>query len=249
MICQYVNDMKRLLFFIFLISFISKSYGQFDSNIKFKPIPPLDVKVKPKKETPSLPDAPKLDLPKIVAPNIFKETNIFGTKPKPNNSFQIGLPENKFSMKPNNKFEHKLGDIYQAKMTRDLDKTLIREELKEDKSVLDRVDRYLGEYRTKSEFFVLKYRDYIQIDGDLINVYLNGTVLRSGLFLNSNLAELRIPLTLGLNSIELVVASTGTSGGNTAEIHFLDDGIKAVTTEYWNNLALGVKIKMIVVRE
>lgn len=241
--------MNKILFLILVICMASKSYGQIDSNIKFKPIPPLDVKVKPKKETQPLPDVPKLDLPKIVAPNIFKETNIFGTKPKPNNSFQIGLPENRFSMTPNNKFEHKLGDIYQAKMTKDLDKTLIREELKEDKSLLDRVDRYLGDYRTKSEFFVLKYRDYIQIDGDLINVYLNGKVLRSELFLNSNLAELRIPLTLGLNSIELVVASTGTSGGNTAEIHFLDDGNKAVTTEYWNNLALGVKIKMIVVRE
>jgi hypothetical protein len=246
---QYVNDMKRLLFFIFLISFISKSYGQFDSNIKFKPIPPLDVKVKPKKETPSLPDAPKLDLPKIVAPNIFKETNIFGTKPKPNNSFQIGLPENRFSMTPNNKFEHKLGDIYQAKMTKDLDKTLVREELKEDKSVLDRVDRYLGEYRTKSEFFVVKYRDYIAIDGDLINVYLNGKVLRSGLYLNSEFGEFRIPLVLGFNNIEFVVASTGTSGGNTAELHVLDDVNREITTEYWNNLALGVKIKMIVIRE
>ncbi len=242
--------MNKILFLILVICMASKSYGQFDSNIKFKPIPPQNTIVKPKKETlPPPSDIQKLNFPKIIAPNIFKETNIFGTKPKPNNSFQLGLPENRFSMTSNNKFEHKLGDVYQAKMTKDLDKTLIREELKEDKSVLDRVDRYLGEYRTKSEFFVLKYRDYIQIDGDLINVYLNGKVMRSGLYLSSDLAELRIPLALGLNSIELVVASTGTSGGNTAEIHFLDDGNKAVTTEYWNNLALGVKIKMIVVRE
>lgn len=241
--------MNKILFLILVICMASNSYGQFDSNVKFKPIPPLDVKVKPKKETPSLPDAPKLDLPKIVAPNIFKETNIFGTKPKPNNSFQIGLPENKFSMNPLNKFQHKLGDIYQAKMTKDLDKTLIREELKEDKSVLDRVDRYLGDYRTKSEFFVLKYRDFGLIDGDLINVYLNGKVLRSGLYLNSEFGEFRIPLALGFNNIEFVVATTGTSGGNTAELHVLDDVNREVTTEYWNNLALGVKIKMIVIRE
>ncbi|MBA4276422.1 hypothetical protein, partial [Flavobacterium sp.] len=206
--------------------------------------------VKPKKETlPPPSDIPKLNFPKIVTPNIFKETNIFGIKPKPNNSFSLGSTTSKFSMKPNNNFKHKLGDVYQAKMSKDLDKTLVREELKEDKSVLDRVDRYLGEYRTKSEFFTVKYRDYIQIDGDLINVYLNGKVLRSGLYLNYEFGEFRIPLALGLNQIELVVASTGTSGGNTAELHVLDDVNRDITTEYWNNLALGVKIKMIVIRE
>ena len=63
------------------------------------------------------------------------------------------------------------------------------------------------------------------------------------------LAEIRIPLSVGINNIELVVASTGTSGGNTAEIHFLDDKKSSITKEYWNNLALGVKIKTIVVRK
>jgi hypothetical protein len=41
-------------------------------------------------------------------------------------------------------------------MAKDLDKAMIREELKEDKSLLDRKDRYLGEYRTKSDFFAVK---------------------------------------------------------------------------------------------
>jgi len=242
--------MKQILFLIFIIGFASKSFGQFDSNIKFKPIPPKKNTVKPKEETlPPSSDFQKLNFPKIVAPNVFRETNIFGTKPKPNNSFEIGTPENQISMELKNKFKHKMGDVYQDKMTKDLDKTMIREELKEDKSLLDRVDRYLGEYRTKSDFFVLKYRDYIVIDGDLINVYHNGKLLRSGLYMNYDFGELRIPLVAGINNIELVVASTGTSGGNTAELHVLDDAYKNVTTEYWNNLALGVKIKMIVIRE
>jgi len=242
--------MKQLLLFVFLIVFIPKSFGQFDSNIKFKPIPPKKDVVKPKKETlPPSSNFQKLNLPKIIAPNVFKETNIFGTKPKPNNSFEIGTPENNFSMMQKNKFEHKLGDVYQDKMTKDLGKTMVREGLKEDKSQLNRTDRYLGEYRTKSEFFTVKYRDYIAIDGDLINVYLNSKLLVSGLYLEDRLGEFRIPLTLGLNNIEFVVASMGTSGGNTAELHVLDDVNRDITTEYWNNLALGVKIKMIVIRE
>jgi hypothetical protein len=241
--------MNRILFFIFILCISSKVFGQAEFNIKFRPIKPQTTTVKPKKNIPPPSNLPKLDLPKIVAPNVFKETNIFGTKPEVNNSFEIGTPENHFSMTPKNRFEHKLGDVYQDKMTKDLDKTMVNEGLKEDRSKLDRVDRYLGEYRTKSEYFALKYRDYIQIDGDLINVYLNGKLLRSGLYLNYEFEEFRIPLVVGFNDIELVVASQGTNGGNTAEIHFLDDVNRNITTEYWNNLALGVKVKTIVIRE
>ncbi|TRX25053.1 hypothetical protein FNW25_09750 [Flavobacterium franklandianum] len=243
--------MKRFLFFIIIIGLSSKAFGQIEFKPKFKAIKPQTTIAKPKKEKdiPPPTNFAKLDLPKIVAPNVLKETNIFGTKPKPDNSFEIGTPENHFSMTPKNKFEHKLGDVYQDKMTKDLSKTMIREGLKEDKSLLDRVDRYLGEYRTKSEYFTVKYRDYIVIDGDLINVYLNGKLLRSGLYLNSEFGEFRIPLNLGLNDIEFVVASMGTSGGNTAELHVLDDVNRAIDIAYWNNLALGVKIKMIVIRE
>lgn len=243
--------MKRFLFLLFIIGIGSQAFGQIEFKPQFKGIKPKANPVKPKKEKDNLPPSnfPKLELPKIVAPNVFKETNIFGTKPKPNNSFEIGTPDNHFSMILKNKFEHKLGDVYLDKMTKDLDKTLIREELKEDKSVLDRVDRYLGEYKTKSEFFIVKYRDYIAIDGDLINVYLNGKVLYSSLYLNYEFGEFKIPLALGFNNIEFVVASMGSSGGNTAELHVLDDSNKDVKTEYWNNLALGVKIKMIVIKE
>ena len=241
--------MKNFLFFIFMISITSNAFGQFDSNIKFKAIPPANTKPKTKKELPPPANLPKLDLPKIVAPNVFKETNIFGTKPKPKYSFEIGTPENHFSMTPNNKFEHKLGDVYQDKMEKDLSKTMIREGLKEDDSFLDRNDRYLGEFKTKSDHLILKYRDYIQIDGDLITIYVNDKLFRSQLYLYSQMSQIKIPLTEGFNKVELVVASQGTSGGNTAEIHAVDDVGKSVTDEYWNNLALGTKIKLIVIKE
>jgi hypothetical protein len=129
-------------------------------------------------------------------------------------------------------------------MTKDLHKTL-----HENDGPLDRNDRYLGDFKTKSNFLVVKYRDYIQIDGDLINVYLNNKLIQSELYLNYQLGEFKIPLTLGFNNIEFVVASQGTSGGNTAEIHVIDDAGKSITDEYWDNLALGTKIKLIVLKE
>ncbi|MBC7845196.1 MAG: hypothetical protein H7Y10_01735 [Flavobacterium sp.] len=243
--------MNRILFFIFILCISSNVFGQAEFNTKFRPIKPQTTTVKPKdkKDIPPPTNLPKLNIPKIVAPNVLKETNIFGTKPTPNNAFEIGTPENHFSMTPKNKFEHKLGDVYQEKMTKDLEKTMVREGLKEDLSSLDRRDRYLGDYKTKSEFLMVKYRDYIQIDGDLINVYLNDKLIQSQLYLYSQLDEFKIPLGMGINNIEFVVASQGTSGGNTAEIHVIDDKAKPMTNEYWNNLALGTRIKLLVIKE
>lgn len=243
--------MKHILFFILILGITSKAFGQAEFNTKFRAIKPQTTTVKPKekKDIPPPTNLPKLDIPKIVAPNVFKETNIYGTKPKPNNSFAIGLAENHFSMIGNNKFQHKLGDVYQSKMTKDLDKTMVREGLKEDNSSLDRANRFLGDYKTKSKFLVVKYRDYIQIDGDLINVYLNDRLIESQLYLYSQLDEFKIPLQMGINNVEFVVASQGTSGGNTAEIHVIDDAGKPMTDEYWNNLALGTRIKLIVIKE
>ncbi len=235
--------MKQILLFILLLCIVPKSFGQSEFSTKFKAIPPVNIKPTTKKEIIEKWDLPKFDLPKIIAPNVFV------TKPKPNTAFEIGTPENHFSMTPKNKFEHKLGDVYQNKMTKDLDKTMVREGLKEDNSFLDRTNRYLGDFRTKSNLLVVTYRDYIQIDGDLFNVYLNDQLIQSQLYLNYELGEFKIPLSKGINKVEFVVASQGTSGGNTAEIHVIDDASKSVTDEYWDNLALGTKIKLIVVRE
>ena len=243
------KSMKNFLFFIFMISITSNALGQFDSNIKFKAIPPANTKPKTQKNLPPPSDFPKLVLPKIVAPNVFTATNIFGTKPKPNTAFEFGTAENHFSMTLKNKFEHKIGDVYQEKMAKDLDKTMIREGLKEDDSFLDRKNRDLGEFKTKSDFLRIDYRDYIQIDGDLITIYVNDKLFRSQLYLYSQMNQIKIPLLKGINKVELVVASTGTSGGNTAEIHATDDAGKSITDEYWNNLALGTKIKLIVIKE
>ena len=241
--------MNRILFFILILGISSKAFGQVEFNTKFRPIKPQTTTAKPKTDIKPPTNLPKLNIPKIVAPNVLKETNIYGTKPKPNNAFEIGTAENHFSMTPKNRFEHKLGDVYQDKMTKDLSKTMIREGLKEDLSSLDRKDRYLGDYNTKSEYLIVKYRDHIQIDGDLINVYLNDVLIQSQLYLYSQLDEFKIPLIKGINNIEFVVASQGTSGGNTAEIHVIDDKAKPMTNEYWNNLALGTKIKLIVIKE
>lgn len=236
--------MNRILFFILILGIGSNAFGQIEFKPKFKAIKPQTTTVKPEKDVPPPANLPKLNLPKIVAPNVFKETNIFGKKPVVNNLFEIGTPENHFSMTPTKKFQHSLGEVYQDKMTKDLHKTL-----HEGEGPLDRTNRYLGDFKTKAEFLVVKYRDYIQIDGDLINVYLNDKLIQSQVYLYYQLGQFKIPLSKGINNIEFVVASQGTSGGNTAEIHVIENDGKPLTDEYWNNLALGTRIKLLVIKE
>ncbi len=247
LVINSIPNMQRFFLFILVLFAATNGFAQVEFSPKFKPIAPKKTKPIQENEAP-LPVTP-FNLPKIVTPNIFKETSIFGIKPKTNNSFPIGVPEIRFSLTPPTNFEHKLGDVFQNKMTKDLDKTLVREGLKEDTSLLDRANRYLGDFKTKSNYLVVQYRDFIQIDGDLFNVYVNDQLVQSQLFLDFQFSEFKIPLSAGINKVEFVVASQGTYGGNTAEIHVFDDANKSITDEYWNNLALGTKIKLIVIKE
>jgi hypothetical protein len=229
--------MKQIFLFLFSIVFAFNSFGQSEFNSKFKAIPPQNIKPKPKKET--LP--PPTDLPKIVAPNVFKETNIFGTKPKPNNSFEIGTPENHFTMTPKNKFEHKLGDVYQDKMTKDLDKTMVREGLKEDSNYLVKIDVDFGVIRTKSKYFVIKFRDYGAIDGDLIKADFNDSTVLNDIQLESSYQEFRIYFNEGFNILKLEALNRGLLGGNTGEFQIYDAEGKFIRSDYWNNWDVGVK--------
>lgn len=234
--------MKQLLVFFLILVLSSNAFGQVEFNSR--PIKIAPIKAKPKKvETPKS-NTTKFELPKIIAPNVFKETNIFGTKPKVNTDFAIGVQEPNFSFIQKNKFQHKLGDVYQAKMQKDLHKTL-----HENDSPLVREDKYFGEYKTKSKYYVVKYRDFIAVDGDLVRVYQNDEVIMNAIEMNSFYNEFKIILIEGINKIEFVAVNTGTSGGNTAEFQIYDDQGNHFNSYYWDNLATGFKGKLIIFKE
>ncbi len=240
--------MPRIFLFILVLIAVSEARAQVEFSPKFKPIAPL--KAKPKKEnTTPLPNMPKLDLPQIKTPNIFKETNIFGTKPKVNNSFQIGIPENLFSLTPKKIFAHKLGDVYQEKMTKDLDKTMIREGLKEDDRYLVKIDLNFGEIRTKSKYFVIKYRDFGEIDGDLFKAIFNDIVIADTIQLEFEFQEFKIYFKEGLNTMAIVALNRGLLGGNTGEFQIYDAEGKYILSDYWQNLDTGVQANFLIIKE
>lgn len=233
--------MKQFLLLIFLIGSFSNSFGQSEFNSKFKSIPAINNK--PKKELPPPEEQPKtkifkLEIPKIESPNVLKETNIFGTKPKSNNSFEIGTPENHFSMTPNTKFVNP-GDKVVARMNKKADN--------EDQIVYRR-NQNLGDFKTKSLTAKISYRDYGEVDGDEIRVLLNDKTIASGIYLDSNFQGFEITLVDGFNKIDFEALTQGRLGPNTAEFQVYDDKGTLISASRWN-LGTGFKATIVITKE
>nr|WP_315187423.1 hypothetical protein [uncultured Flavobacterium sp.] len=227
---------QALLLFICIISFAFNGNAQSEFSSKFKAIPPVKFPATPKKV---IPPASK-DIPSIKSPNVFKNPAVLNQNT--NKSYQ--LTESKpFSMIKKNDFVNP-GDVYKEKMVADLNKTL-----NENNAPLLKKNFDFGDYKTKSEYLIVKYRDYIYVDGDLLRVYQNYNVIRSELFLEGTLKEIKIVLNPGINKVEFEALNTGTSGGNTAEIQIYDDKNNLITNNFWDNLAAGFKGSIIMVKE
>ena len=226
--------MKQFLIFLFSIFLVANSYGQSEFNSKFKAIPPLNVKPKPKKET----TPPPADLPKIVAPNILQNSNIFNTKPKVDNSFEIGSPENNFSMTPTNKFVNP-GDLVKDRLNKKADNEYM---------VVFRRNQDLGSFKTKSLTAKISYRDYGEVDGDQIRVLLNDKAIATSVYLDSNFEGFEITLVDGFNKIDFEALNQGRLGPNTAEFLVYDDKGNLISASQWN-LATGFKATTIITKE
>lgn len=237
--------MKHILFFILFFTALSVS-AQIESSTKFKTIPGGKFTAKPKKTpVPETKDplAEFNDMPAIKTPNVFENTTI-----TPKSKFQIGEEKSKFTMSTETDFANP-GDRYVAKMEKDLDKSLKDAGLREGRGVLVKKNISLGDFKTKSEYFIVKFRDFGAIDGDLVKVSSNDYVIRDRILLDSNFQQVKINLAQGFNKLDFEALNIGTLGGNTAEIQVYDDKGNLVTNDYWDNLAAGFKASIVVTKE
>ncbi len=235
--------MKHILFFILFFTAVTVS-AQTEFSTKFKSIPAPKFSAKPKK-IPEVkdPQGETSDIPSIKTPNVFDNTSI-----TPKSKFQIGEQKSTFTMSTENDFANP-GDRYVPKMEKELDKALRAEGLKEGRGELVKKNISLGDFRTKAEYFIVKFRDFGAIDGDLVRVSCNDKVLSDQLFLDVNFKQVKIPLANGFNKLDFEALNIGTLGGNTAEIQVFDDKGALITNDYWNNLAAGFKASIVVTKE
>jgi len=237
--------MKHILFFILLFTAVTVS-AQTEFGTKFRPIAAPKFGAKPKKTPiPEVkdPKAENLDIPSIKTPNVFDNTSI-----TPKSQLQVGAEKSKFTMSTETDFANP-GDRYVPKMEKELDKALKDAGLKEGRGTLVKRNISLGDFRTKSKYFIVKFRDFGAIDGDLVKVSSNDKVIRNELFLDVNFKDVKIDLSDGFNKLDFEALNIGTLGGNTAEIQVYDDQGKLVTNDYWDNLAAGFKASIIVTKE
>lgn len=236
--------MKHILLFILFFTAVSVS-AQTEFGTKFKPIPAPKFSAKKKTPIPQIknPQAETADIPSIKTPNVFDNTTI-----TQKSQFQIGQEKSKFTMSTENDFANP-GDQYVAKMEKDLDKALRDAGLKEGRGTLVKKNISLGDFKTKSAYFIVKFRDFGAIDGDLVKVSSNDKVIQDHLLLDSNFKDVKIILANGFNKLDFEALNIGSLGGNTAEIRVYDDKGQLITNDYWDNLAAGFKASIIVTKE
>jgi hypothetical protein len=180
------------------------------------------------------PVGPSLTLPPTTpSASVFK----LNTKPETTTPKSI-LETNTLQFKNPNDFKNP-GDIYKEKWNK---------KDGEDESKIFRKDQYLGDFKSKSAYVKISYRDFGEVDGDEIRVLVNDKVVVPRVFLDGSFKGLELGLEKGFNKIDFEALNQGYSGPNTAEFQVYDDKGQLVSANQWN-LATGFKATIIVVKE
>ncbi len=118
----------------------------------------------------------------------------------------------------------------------------------EDKSLMSRVDVFLGDIRDNGDFVQIALRDHEYPDGDLIRVYVNDIEVFPRVLLHERYSILQVQLAPGFNKLDFLALNQGSSGPNTAEIKVFNDHGNLVGNDRWY-MATGVKATYLVVKE
>jgi hypothetical protein len=113
---------------------------------------------------------------------------------------------------------------------------------------LIRGNQDLGSFNSKSNFVNVKYRDFGEIDGDQIRIYVNDKIVVNDATLSSDYQGFKIDLIKGFNKVEFEALNQGTLGPNTADFQVYDDQGKLVSANRWN-LATGFRASIMVFKE
>ena len=177
--------------------------------------------------------------PSLTLPPTTPSTSVFklNTTPEVTSSKSI-LETNTLQFTNPNDFKNP-GDIYKEKLNR---------KSGEDESKMFRKDQYLGDFRSKSAYVKISYRDFGEVDGDEIRVLVNDKEVVSRVFLEGSFKGLELGLEKGFNKIDFEALNQGYSGPNTAEFQVYDDKGQLVSVNQWN-LATGFKATIIIVKE
>ena len=220
----------KFIYFIFLMVSLSIN-AQIDSQNKSTAIPAIETKK----------DSSQTSLFSLK-PN---ENKTFSGLTTPKNNSEINQPKKEFSM-----FGETFGnpgELYDKQVNKNLASTKLTPEEVEQLNG-STTDQYFGDFKSKAKFVNVVYRDFGEIDGDLIQVRVNDDVVKASVYLTGGFKGFKLDLQKGFNKIDFVALNQGSSGPNTAEFQVVDDSGNLVSGNRWN-LATGAKATIIIVKE
>ena len=222
--------MKFYASFLILFLFALATHAQIDSKNKSTSIPAVKSKKDSADVKPLLPSKP------------IKNNTVNGMSvPKTNTA--LNFPKKEFSM-----FGEKFGnpgELYENRLNK---KT---KDLKTEMGLGAKgstTDQYFGDFKTKSKFVKVVYRDFGLQDGDYIRVLINDEILEFRVLLTNSTKGFRLDLKEGFNKIDFMALNEGYAMPNTAEFKVIDDKGNVIAGNRWN-LSTGVKATIIVVKE
>jgi len=183
---------------------------------------------------PAMP-APTPNLPNITPE---KKPSIFDVKPKNN------VPD-LWSDKSKVKFEKEEFANPADRYTKKMNKSLNTEGAGDAK--IFRRNQYFGDFKTKSETIKVAYRDPQAVDGDLLKLSQNSSVIKNNIFLEGSFKSIEIKLVDGFNQIDFEALNEGQYFPNTGEFVIIDKGVEIYSSEW--NMSTGFKASFIIVKE
>ena len=102
------------------------------------------------------------------------------------------------------------------------------------------IDQDLGNFRSNGKFITVYCRDYQHPDNDRVTVYHNNIPVVYNIVLSQSYQSFKIPLEVGINTIDFKALNQGTSGPNTAGFKVYDDSGSLISANQWE-LATGAK--------
>lgn len=105
----------------------------------------------------------------------------------------------------------------------------------------------LGYINTESPYVMLRCRDFGEVDGDMIRVWVNGKLVMEKLRLDASYAPIRVELEPGRNTIEFEALNVGAVAPNTAQLNVTDENGQSIGGGGWN-LDTGASATLSVIR-
>jgi len=109
-------------------------------------------------------------------------------------------------------------------------------------------DQDLGDIVTTSKYAIIKFKDYGQVDGDLIRLLVNDQIKLHRISLNGSFSEIRLNLKEGFNKIDFLALNVGLFAPNTAQLKVIDDKGNVLHNNQWA-LSTGFKATILLIKQ